>query len=294
MKRKIIVGTMVTMVTALTVLSACGRKDDEKAVSLEPQSLESGNASGETDDGGAADGREPDVGAADGRGTDSAAGAAGNRGTDGATGNAADIAASEQDALGSDTSTGVRAAESLSDTDREIYLQAVNESEGEAKGYSLIYLDGDNIPELVVHDRGNDSYSIYTVKDQALFCMADSLSTVELTYFERCGVIASFSRWNGGGDEGGYGSSYVQVSRDRTLTNDDEAVLSYSYNATYNEEGKYTGTGVTEYFYVGKEIEEAVYREKLAGLGIAEGEDQPCMEGSCDKDEIIALLSRYR
>ena len=265
MMRKMMVGTMVTMVTALTVLSACGRKDDEKEVSLEAQSLESGNASGETDGGGAADGREPDVGAADGRESD--VGAADGRGTEGA-------------------------AESLSDTDREIYLQAVNEGEGDAKGYSLIYLDGDNIPELVVHDRGNDSYSIYTVKDQALFCMADSLSTVELTYFERCGVIASFSRWNGGGDEGGYGSSYDQVSRDRTLTNDDEAVLSYSYNATYNDEGKYTGTGVTKYFYMGQEIEEAEYREKLASLGIAEGEDQLCMEGICDKDEIIALLSR--
>lgn len=276
MKRKIIVGIMVTMVTALTVLSACGRKDDEKVVSLEAQSLESGNASG-----------EPDAGAAEGRGTDSAAGDTGSAA--GATDSRGSDSASADTAGSTDTRA---AAEKLSDTDRAIYLQAVSESEGNAKGYALIYLDADHIPELVVHDRENDCYSIYTVKDQEIFCMADSLFTVELTYFERSGVIASFSRWNGGGDEGGYGSSYDQVSRDRTLTNEDQAVLSYSYNATYNEKGEYTGTGVTDYFYMGKEIDEAAYREKMAGLGIAEGEDQRCMEGSCEKEEMISFLSR--
>lgn len=327
MKRKIVSGILVL---AIAVLSACGMEDDGKVTSLEPHSLESdnvadatGGGSGSAIGGGGSDsaagtpgGGESDsaAGTLGGGGSDSVAGASGGGGSgsaaaggassaggksdvlgngSGEAGNTAEMTASGQDTLGSDISTTIRtAAESLSDTDRKIYLQAVNEGEGDAKGYSLIYLDGDNTPELVVHDRGNDSYSIYTVKDQAIFCMADSLYTVELTYFERCGVIASFSRWNGGGDEGGYGSTYDQVSRDRTLTNDDQAVLSYSYNATYNEKGEYTGTGVIEYFYMGQQIGEAAYQEKMASLGIAEGEDQLCMEGSCDREEIIALLSR--
>lgn len=268
MRRTALVGIMVTMVTALTVLSACGGEKNDKVVSLEAQPLESGNAAGDTDS------REPDSASAD------AAGDTDSRGSDSASADAA-----------GDTDTRA-AAEKLSDTDRAIYLQAVSESEGNAKGYVLIYLDADNIPELVVHDRDNDCYSIYTIKDQEIFCMADSLYTVELTYFERCGVIASFSRWNGGGDEGGYGSSYDQVSGDRTLTNEDQAVLSYSYNATYNEKGEYTGTGVTDYFYMGQEIDEAAYQEKMASLGIAEGEDQLCMEGCCDKEDMISLLSR--
>lgn len=201
--------------------------------------------------------------------------------------------ASAQEALLSNINAGVKtASESLSDTDRKIYLQVVMESAGDSNIYSLIWLDGDMIPELVICDNDFSEYSIYTVKDNTVFCMADSIGTVELTYFERCGVIASFSRWNGGGDEGGYGSSYDQVSKERTITNDDQAVLSYSYNASYNEKGEYTGTGVTDYFYMGQEIEEAAYQENMKSLGIAAGEDRRCMENSCGKEEMIALLNQ--
>lgn len=69
---------------------------------------------------------------------------------------------------------------------------------------------------------------------------------MELTCFERSGFIAEFSCWNGGGDEGGYGQYFYQVSGDRTLTDEDQPILGFSYNAVYDDEGIYTGTGVTE------------------------------------------------
>ncbi len=67
--------------------------------------------------------------------------------------------------------------------------------------------------------------------------MVDSMTTVELTYFERNSIVAKFARWNGGGDEGGYGQEYFQASMDKTVADGDIPVLSYSYNATYDGEG---------------------------------------------------------
>ncbi|MCM1542623.1 MAG: hypothetical protein NC121_15370 [Blautia sp.] len=329
MKKKMLAGTLLL---ALVLFSACGAGDGEDMVSLEPHSMGNGVAGmsgtgGGTDDAvngvggnsssagadavssgtatngisGSTTGTDHVSGSAAGTGGDSSreSGAPGNG--SGGTGNGGDVsaasgtgAASEQEALLSNISAGARtAAASLSDMNREIYLQAVNENNSDHNGYyALIYLDGDDVPELVFWDNYFEEYSIYTVRDNALFCMADSLYTVEMTYFERCGVIASFSRWNGGGDEGGYGSSFEQVSKDRTLTNDDQALLNYSYNATYNEKGEYTETGVINYFYMGQEIDEAAYQEKLKSLGIAEGEDRVCMEDGCSKEEMAALLSQ--
>lgn len=174
----------------------------------------------------------------------------------------------------------------------EVYGQAVAEHTGEAVVFSLIYLDNDEIPELVVLDREYESYSIYTVKDNALFCMADSLTTVELTYFERSGILGAFSSWNGGGDEGGYGWSYYQVSDDSTITADTISVLYDTYNAVYNEEGIYTGEGITNYYHMGQEIDEAAYEEMKRSLGIAVNEDKPCAENAVDRETMLSLLSR--
>ncbi len=182
------------------------------------------------------------------------------------------------------------ASGSIPDAYGETYLKAVDGNGSDSTVYSLIYLDDDDIPELVALDRGDDSYSVYTVRDGELFCVADSLVTVEMTYYERSGVFAAFSRWNGGGDEGGYGYSYYQISGDQTITEETQSVLSFSYNAIYNEEGAYTGQGVTDYFHMGREVDEASYREAQAGLGIVDGEGRPCIENGCSKEEIIELL----
>lgn len=173
----------------------------------------------------------------------------------------------------------------------KVYAQAVENGE-EATVYSLIFLDDNDIPELVACDRGNDSFSIYTVKDGSIFCMMDSVTAVELTYFERTGILAQFARWNGGGDEGGYGQSYYQVSADKTLTQEDLPILRYSYNAVYDGEGVYTGEGITEYYCMEQGTDEAAYREKLEGFGVVEGSDRLCLENAFGKGEMLERLGQ--
>lgn len=173
-------------------------------------------------------------------------------------------------------------------TYKEIYAQAVSETDSAM--FSLIYLDNDDIPELVVSS--DESYSIYTVKENAIFCVADSLTTVELTYFERTGIVCGFDRWNGGGDEGGYGEYYYQTSKDGTLANDAAPILSFDYNAVYDEEGNYTGTGIVNYYYMRQEIDEASYKEMQSSLGITADGKRLCLENALGKEEMLAALSR--
>lgn len=184
--------------------------------------------------------------------------------------------------------TPAPAAEEGNHTYKEIYAQAVSET-GSAM-FSLIYLDNDDIPELVVSC--DESYSIYTVKDNAIFCMADSLTTVELTYFERTGILCGFDRWNGGGDEGGYGHYYYQTSKDGTLTNDATPILNDTYNAVYDEEGNYTGEGIENYYYMRQETDAASYKEMQSSLGITEDGEKLCLENALGKEEMLAALSR--
>ncbi|MBD5467589.1 MAG: hypothetical protein HDR21_05485 [Lachnospiraceae bacterium] len=177
-------------------------------------------------------------------------------------------------------------------TYREIYQQAVADRAGETKVFSLIYLDGDDIPELVVLDREFDSYSIYTVKDGALFCMLDQMTAVEMNYFERSGTFYTFARWNCGGDEGGYGRSYFQVSAEKTITEETGAVLNDAYNALYDADGSFTGQGVTDYYYMGELTDETTYRELLGSLGVTEDGGKSCAENAVGKEEMLAQLSQ--
>lgn len=160
--------------------------------------------------------------------------------------------------------------------------------------FSLIDLDGDEIPELVAGDRGNDRYSIYTIKDGMVFCLVDSMTTAELTYFEGSGIIAAFASWNGGGDEGGYGQQYYQTSVDQTLTDGDIPLLSYSYNAVYDEEGTYTGNGVTVYLFMEQEIDEPTYNEIQKTLGVTEDGGRLCLENAVFAEEMLNILKRQR
>lgn len=293
MKHNVLVVVLCLMVV---ILSACGTEGGGEAVSLEPHSI----AGGETSDGGTQPGSAGNSAptAASGHAQDCGSPESGQIPESGQAALGGGNADVQQDAPASAIDAGARAAaESLSDTDCGIYLQTVNENEGDAITYSLIFLDADDIPELVIYDYYYEDYSIYTIREEQIFCLADSLATVELTYYEKTGIIAAFDRWNGGGDTGGYGRHFYQTAGDRTITRDDQmdkdrAILSYSYNATYNEKGEYMGTGVLEYFHMGQEIDEASYYEELASLGITEGENRICMENSCKKEEIYALLSR--
>lgn len=169
------------------------------------------------------------------------------------------------------------------------YRKTVEESDA-GTVFSLINLDGDELPELVAGDRGNDRYSIYTIKDGTVFCLVDSMAAAELTYFEARGIIAVFASWNGGGDEGGYGRQYYQTAADQTLTDGDIPLLSYSYNAVYDDEGIYTGKGVTEYFYRGQEAEESSYNEIRKTLGLTEDGGRLCLENAVFKEEMLNIL----
>jgi len=68
--------------------------------------------------------------------------------------------------------------------------------------FSLIYLDEDDISEWVILDRTWDKYSLYTVRNGNAECLADSMTTVEMTYYKHKNIVAAFSRAKSGGDEG--------------------------------------------------------------------------------------------
>lgn len=175
---------------------------------------------------------------------------------------------------------------------QKVYAQTVTENTDENTLFSLILLDNDDIPELVVYDSYDLTYSIYTVQGDALFCLADALATVELTYFEQTGILCEFARWNGGGDEGGYGRSYYRTANDRTLSDSDIPELNYVYNAVYDEEGVYTGEGITKYFSMSEEMDEASYERLAENLGIADSEEKACSENALGKEEILTFLSK--
>ncbi len=175
---------------------------------------------------------------------------------------------------------------------REIYEWIVEKEEGDSILFSLRYLDEDDIPELVVWDYYDDTYSVYTVKDAKSFCLIDSMAATELDYYEYSGIVASFARWNGGGDEGGYGWSYYQISADKTLAYD-EPILSYEYNAVNDEEGNWTGEGVTQYYHLGQEIDEAAYQQIADELGIVEENRKDFRCNSYYKPEILVFLKEY-
>lgn len=203
----------------------------------------------------------------------------------------------DQEMLGeqdSDAGSELVPSEKEEVSESEVSLAAYRETVEKAETgivFSLINLDGDEIPELVAGDRGNDKYFIYTIKDGTVFCLVDSMTTAELTYFESSGIIAAFASWNGGGDEGGYGRQYYQTSGNQTLTDGDTPLLSYSYNAVYDEQGAYTGKGITEYFYMGQETDESSYNEIWKALGIAEDGGRLCLENAVVADEMLDMIT---
>ena len=179
-----------------------------------------------------------------------------------------------------------------SDAYREIYRQVVMETEGDAIIFSLIYLDNDDIPELVVCDRGYEAYSIYTVKDGRAFCMVDAMTTVEMVYYERSSIVSAFARWNGGGDEGGYGWYYYQVSADKVLEDGDLPTLHFTYDAAYDEEENWTGGGTTKYYHMDQEINEAAYQQMMNDLGIVEGNEKVLADNALGKVEMLDQLGK--
>ncbi|WP_300606382.1 XAC2610-related protein [uncultured Oscillibacter sp.] len=176
----------------------------------------------------------------------------------------------------------------------QAYSPTITDCAIEDAEFSLIYLDDDAVPELVILDRYHNRYSIYTIKDGSAVCLVDYITTVEMTYYERLGVISAFYRWNGGGDEGGYASEYYQLDQhSETLTDDSTPDFQFTYQAAYDENGQWTGTGTTSYFAQGEEIDEAAYQQILADFDLSQAEEKSCFSEDNDcftKDEILTYL----
>ncbi len=177
-----------------------------------------------------------------------------------------------------------------------MYLPVVEEHDGEEVLFSFIYLDEDEVPELVAWDSYYEKYYVYTIKDGSAVCLVDGMGTVEMTYYEKKNVIAVFSRWNGGGDEGGYASAYYQLDQyAEAVTDDSIPSFQDSYQAVYDENGEWTGTGITDYYEKEEKIDEAGYRQLAVDFGIAESERVSCFgEESFTKDELLTYIDALK
>lgn len=175
------------------------------------------------------------------------------------------------------------------------YLPVVANNDLEDVAFSLIYLDDDDVPELVICDRYYDKYSVYTIKNDSVECLVDSMITVEMSYFERKNIISKFTRWNGGGDEGGYASDYYQLDQySETLTDNSIPSFRFSYVAVYDENGEWTGDGISEYYEKEKKIEKAAYDKIIADFDIMPDNEMSCFpEGRVHftKEEMMAYLT---
>ena len=177
----------------------------------------------------------------------------------------------------------------------QAYLPVIANIDIEDAAFSLIFLDSDTIPELVVLDRYLDQYSVYTIKEDSAICLIDSLTTVEMSYFEKENIISAFFRWNGGGDEGGYANRYYQLDQySEPLTDDFVPSFEFTYNAVYDINGEWTGEGITEYYKKGERIDETAYNQIFVDFNISQNDDVSCSSENIQhftRDEILEYLS---
>lgn len=176
----------------------------------------------------------------------------------------------------------------------QVYVPVITENDIESPRFSFIYLDEDNIPELVVLDRAWDKYSIYTVKDGNIKSLVNSMTTVEMSYYEHKNIVSAFYRSNGGGDEGEYTSTYYQLNQyPMALTDDTIPSFAFSYQAVYDENGDWTGDGISKYYKLGEEIDKAAYDRIFVDLDISQMDDTSCFSEnilSFTKEEILVYL----
>ena len=176
----------------------------------------------------------------------------------------------------------------------QVYVPVITENDIESPRFSFIYLDEDDIPELVVLDRTWDKYSIYTVKDGNIKCLVDSMTTVEMSYYEHKNIVSAFYRSNGGGDEGEYTITYYQLNQYPTALKDDTVPsFTFSYQAVYDENGDWTGDGISKYYKLGAEIDKAAYDWIFVDFDISQMDDTSCFSEnglSFTKEEILAYL----
>lgn len=177
----------------------------------------------------------------------------------------------------------------------QAYLPIVANNDIENATFSLIFLDNDTIPELVILDRYWDKYSVYTIKKDSAICLIDSITTVEMSYFEKENIISTFFRWNGGGNEGGYANRYYQLDQySEPLTDDFVPSFESTYNAVYDIDGEWTGEGITEYYKKGDGIDETTYNQIFVDFNISQNDDVSCFSENIQhftRDEMLKYLS---
>ncbi len=192
-------------------------------------------------------------------------------------------------ACSSGSKTNPSSDELLPDAYGKLYEQTVKERADDNTIFSLILLDHDDTPELAVYDQCYENLSIYTIKENKVVCLLDAMHAAEVTYYEQTGILAKFVRWNGGGDEGGYGWYYFRIGEDQTLTDESAPLLYNTYDAVYDEKGEFTGRGITLYYEQGQKIEKEEYHKILEKLGVND-HGKSCTEEAMGIDEIKKLL----
>lgn len=195
------------------------------------------------------------------------------------------------------TKSTVQEQSNLSECEINIqaYLPIVANNDIEDAAFSLIFLDNDTIPELVVLDRYWDKYSVYTIKNDSAVCLIDSITTVEMSYFENRNIISTFFRWNGGGDEGGYANRYYQLEQySEPLTDNFIPSFEFIYSAVYDINGEWTGEGITEYYKNGERIDETTYHQIFVDFNISQNDDVNCSSENIQhftKEEMLTYLN---
>lgn len=124
-------------------------------------------------------------------------------------------------------------------------MPVITESDIEGPRFPFPYLDGDDIPELVILDRTWDKYSIDTVRDGHIKCLVDSVTAAEMSCYEHKNIVPAFYRSNGGGDEGAYTSTYYRLNQyPPALTDDTVPGFAFSCQAVYDENGEWMRDGI--------------------------------------------------
>ena len=162
---------------------------------------------------------------------------------------------------------------------QQVYLPIVESAE-ETDEFAFIFFDSDAIPELLVDS--DRQYAIYTIKDEAAYCMVQKNTSVAEEIYEGRGLVSSFARWRGGGDEGSYAVYFYQTGIDMNpIVDDCEATLYFTYDAIYDEEGKYTGDAVKKCYYLGEEVQEKTYEQVIEEWKINRGSEykEGCVNG---------------
>ncbi len=155
-------------------------------------------------------------------------------------------------------------------TDDQTSVQATDNQANQY--YALILFDNDNKPELAVSE--DDYLSVYSIDEEGVIhTLISGLYSIAPAYYERKGIVEEWSRWNGGGDEGSYASSYYIVTKTNPYEEGRTSDFGYEYNAVYDEDGNWTGTGIISYNENGSSITEEEYKVIFERYQISEWSD---------------------